>query len=190
MIPVGTVDGGQIFAHPACTAATDITPAAPVLVIGPTLTEDGYQALRRYARTVADQVGAPATFASHDYYRTQDFGALYLAPLEWEADDFTPLVLLAEALAAGIPVHTPPADAGVCELCSVKLEVYVEPGRHGDILCGQCRYLDLSCHHCGEPADDDDFMDVVEAGETWWPVHAGCIDEGRRVHGPRAFVTE
>ncbi|MYV76228.1 hypothetical protein GT352_20165 [Streptomyces sp. SID1046] len=174
------------------SGSTDIDACAPVLVVGPTFTEDGYQALRSYARTVADQTGTPATFASHDDYRTTDFSAVYVAPLEWEADDTAPLVLIAEALAAGVPVHTPqgPADAMACELCEMTINVHVEPGHRGDVLCGQCRFLDLACAHCGEDADHDDYMEVVEADETWVFAHKGCVAEGRRVHGPDAFVSD
>ncbi|MFE5516492.1 hypothetical protein ACFQ9Q_02020 [Streptomyces virginiae] len=190
-------DGGLFSARGSIvTHATAFTPAAvavtPALVVGPTLTDDGYQALRSYARTVADQAGVLATFASHDDYRVTDFSAIYVAPLEWDADDTAPLVLIAEALAAGVPVHVPqdPADAMACELCEMTITVYVEPGHRGDVLCGQDRFLDLSCAHCGEGADHDDYMEVVEADETWVFVHKGCVAEGRRVHGPDAFVTD
>ncbi|MFE9792600.1 hypothetical protein ACFYRL_12745 [Streptomyces goshikiensis] len=173
------------------SGSTSINADAPVLVVGPTLHEDDYQALRSFARTVADQTGTPAVFASHDDYRVTDFSALYVVPLEWD-DDVTPLLLVAGALVHGVPVHVPqdPANAVACELCSIPLDVYVTPGHAGDILCGQCRYIGIVCAWCGDDADDDEFMEVVECGESWQLVHEGCVSEGRRVQGPDAFITE
>ncbi|WP_327169074.1 hypothetical protein [Streptomyces subrutilus] len=170
-------------------SARNLTPA---LVGGPVLTGDNVADLRGFAYDVCDQIGAPATYATHSGYRVTDYAALYISSVEWTSGDVTALVLIAEALSAGVPVHGPqdPRKAVRCDLCAVALNVYVAPGHRGDMLCGVCRYEDVACAWCLEPSDDDARMDPFESGSTWWPAHHGCIAEGLRVHGPEAFVTQ
>ncbi|MGW2041066.1 hypothetical protein [Streptomyces virginiae] len=189
MRPVGTIDGGQVF---GCVTCLDAEPSGPVLVVGPVFTDDNAADLRAFAFDVADQTGTAATFAEHSDYVVTEFAAVYVSSLDWADEDTTALVLVAEALAAGVPVHGPmsPQDATSCELCGMSLDIRPFVGRRrGDVLCGVCRHDDVECSWCGEDADDHDMQPCLN-GDTWRLVHAGCVDEGRRVHGPRAFVTE
>ncbi|MET9638074.1 hypothetical protein ABZY83_16985 [Streptomyces virginiae] len=187
MRPVGTVDGGQVF---GCVACLDGEPSGPVLVVGPVATDDNVADLRAYAFDVADQTGTAATYAEHSDYLVTDYAALYVSAVDWEDEDTTALVLVAEALAAGVPVHGPmsPQNATSCELCDLPLNVRPFVGKRGDVVCGTCRHTDTACAHCGEEADDR-WMQPVDDGSTWFPVHSGCVDEGRRVDGPNVFVT-
>ncbi|MFD9455347.1 hypothetical protein ACFWBC_19955 [Streptomyces sp. NPDC059985] len=188
MRPVGTIDGGQVF---GCVTCLDVEPAGPVLVVGPVLTDENAADLRAFAYDVADQTGTDATFAEHSDYVVTEFAALYVSSLDWDNEDTTALVLVAEALAAGINIHGPmsPQDAASCELCGMGLDVRPFVGLRGDVLCGVCRHDDVECAWCGEEADEFDMQPCLD-GDTWRLVHAGCVDEGRRAYGPRAFVTE
>ncbi|MFE9798959.1 hypothetical protein ACFYP6_08810 [Streptomyces goshikiensis] len=188
MRPVGTVDGGQLF---GCISCLDSEPAGPVLVVGQALTSGNVADLRAFAYDVADQVGTSATYAVHIGHVVTDYAALYVSQAECGADDYTAVVLIAEAHSAGIPVYGPmePAEATRCELCGLWLNVRVIKGDRGDVLCGTCRFLDdVTCGWCGEEADDEE-MQPCEFGETWVPVHVACIEEGQRCAGPLTFVT-
>lgn len=188
MRPVGTVDGGQVF---GCVACLDGERTGPVLVVGPVLTDDNVAELRAYAFDVADQTGTAATYAEYSDYRVTDYAALYVSAVDWEDEDTTALVLVAEALAAGVAVRGPmsPQHATSCELCGMGLDVRPFVGHRGDVLCGVCRHDDVTCSWCGEDADKDE-MRPVETGDTWHLVHAGCVAEGLRVDGPRAFILQ
>ncbi|CAL9381103.1 hypothetical protein SUDANB120_01059 [Streptomyces sp. enrichment culture] len=181
--------------HPTLTAPgspfVDAETAGPVLVVGPVLTDGHVADLRAFSCDVAHQTGTTATFAEHSDYRVTDFAAVYVSSVDWDDEDTTALVLVAEALAAGVPVHGPmdPQDATSCELCAMRLTVRPFVGHRGDVLCGTCRHDDVVCAWCGDEADEYDMQPCVD-GDTWRLVHAGCVDEGRRADGPHVFVTE
>ncbi|MFE9865209.1 hypothetical protein ACFYPZ_21155 [Streptomyces sp. NPDC005506] len=164
-------------------------PAGSVLVLGPTASADDVMDLRAYAADVAEELGVPATFATHNDYGVTDFSAVYVRCAATELHDTVGLVLVAEALAAGMPVHEPqsPRDAAPC-VCGQVQTVRTVIGEDGDVWCAECRGEIGRCNHCSESMECDK-VENVEEGSTWWPVHASCLAEARRVRPDVEYVT-
>jgi hypothetical protein len=151
----------------------------PVLVLGPIATPDDIDNLRGYAFDVADQLGVPAVYATHNDYRVTDFGAVYVLCASTELHDTVGLLLVAEALAAGIEVYEPqaPREAARC-LCGQVQTVRTVVGDDGEVWCAECRGESV-CGWCGEWPDMED-VEIVEGSDMWVPLHAGCLEGMRR----------
>ncbi|WP_329159083.1 hypothetical protein OHB49_08140 [Streptomyces sp. NBC_01717] len=167
----------------------DETPTSTALVVGPIDTADARDFLRGHAIDVAEQTGTVATYALHADYTVTDFDAVYVLGRAAELRDCATLVLVAEALAAGMPVHeaSNPQAAGYC-VCGLAQSVHVLRDRHGVIQCHECQGLTMGCAHCGEYGDAEE-LTLVEEGATFSPVHAACLAEARRVRPGAAYVT-
>lgn len=116
MIPVGVVDGGQVFAHKPCVG--DREPVA--LVIGSTTTDVDLDDLRALAHDVADRLRLPARIAVGRDYDVTDYECIVLADNFAEAYDSA--VLGCEAL-----------TADVCTMWSNDLNEYAY-----SLQCGHC----------------------------------------------------
>ncbi|WP_328336571.1 hypothetical protein [Streptomyces violaceus] len=174
MAPVGTVDGCQIFAHRSCVDKPAPAPFGPAfLVVGPLATDDDVDNLRGYAMDVATEMGAPTVYATHTDYSVTDFAAVFVLGSIAELRDAPTLVLVAEALAAGMQVLEPqsPQVAGRCDECGQAQTVRTVTDEYGDTLCAGCRE-EVTCAWCTEASDAT--MEVVERGEMWVPAHAAC----------------
>ena len=151
----------------------------PVLALGPIDTPDQIDSLRGHAFDVADQMGVPATYATHVDYTVTDYVAVYLTGTVTELRDAPTLVLLGEALAAGMEVHEPqaPQDAAVC-VCGQAQTVRTVVDERGDVWCAECRG-ETGCAWCGEWPDMED-VEIIERGDTFYPAHVVCLDGMRR----------
>ncbi|MET9206652.1 hypothetical protein ABZW38_16030 [Streptomyces bacillaris] len=160
-----------------------------VLVVGPTRTADDRAFLKGYAVDVAEQTGTVTTFALHNDYRVTDFDALYVVGTVTTLRNANGLVLVAEALAAGMPVYdsASPQEAGHC-VCGLAQSVQPLRDERGDIQCFECSGLTMGCAHCGEWADAEE-LEIVKRGSTFSPVHSTCIAEARREHPRSKIVT-
>ncbi|MFE6128841.1 hypothetical protein ACFQ6Q_11300 [Streptomyces sp. NPDC056437] len=165
------------------------TTPARVLVVGPTATPDDVDNLRGYALDVADQIGVSATYALHNEYRVTDFEAVYVLCASTELHDTVGLVLMAEALAAGMPVHEPqsPREAAQC-VCGQSQTVRTVIGEDGSVWCAECRDEVAGCAHCAELPDMEE-MALVDRDSTWIPVHAGCLATAVATIPGAEFVT-
>ncbi|MDW4918469.1 hypothetical protein [Streptomyces californicus] len=158
-----------------------------VLVVGPTRTADDRAFLEGYAVDVAEQTGTVATYALHNDYSVTDFDAVYVVGTATKLRDANGLVLIAEALVAGMPVYDSanPQEAGHC-VCGLGQNVQPLRDERGDIQCFECAGLTLGCAHCGEYSDVEE-LEIVKRGNTFSPVHSTCIAEARKAH-PRAKI--
>ncbi|WP_030660572.1 hypothetical protein [Streptomyces cellulosae] len=157
-----------------------LTVPGPVLVVGPIDTPSDVARLRDVAREIAYELGVTTTYATHDDYTVTDYAALYLTGTVTELRDAPTLVLIGEALAAGMPVHDPLTADEVtecpCGLVSRHTRPYVD--ERGSVHCAEC-LGDDACALCGEEFDVEDAT-IVEADDTFYPLHAGCLAEMRR----------
>ncbi|CAK7279919.1 hypothetical protein [Streptomyces misionensis] len=148
--------------------------STPVLVLGNTSTPADVEHLRHVAWNIAYEMGAPAVFATHTDYRVTDFAAVYLAnDLEAMVDAPT-VVLLGEALLAGIDVHDPlTADEAVTCDCGL-IHHYTRPhiDAEGVVWCAECRE-ESACAWCFQWNDVEE-LTIVEQGDAFVPLHAGC----------------
>ncbi|WP_394435755.1 hypothetical protein [Streptomyces sp. SGAir0957] len=147
--------------------------ARPVLVVAPVGTPADVERLRAYGLSVATELGAPATYATHNEHRVTDFDAVYCMTPSTSLRDRVGLLLVAEALLAGIPVYEPQAaeDVDTCD-CGQVQSVRTVRGDDGAVWCAECRE-ESACAWCFEWNDMED-LDVVEHGTTWVPLHPGC----------------
>ncbi|SEC33328.1 hypothetical protein SAMN04490357_1744 [Streptomyces misionensis] len=149
----------------------------PVLVLGNTSTPADVEHLRHVAWNLAYELGAPVVFATHTDYRVTDFAAVYLAnDLEAMLDAPAPtLILLGEALLAGIDVHDPlTADEAVTCDCGL-VHHFTQPhiDAEGVVWCAECRE-ESACAWCFEWNDVEE-LTIVEQGDAFVPLHAGCL---------------
>ncbi|MFJ2417273.1 hypothetical protein [Streptomyces brevispora] len=189
MSPAGHVDGVQVFAHPTCIAQPADEAHSTALVVGPIHNADARAFLRGHAIDVAVQTGTITTYALHTDYSVTDFGALYVLGVATELRDCATLVLIAEALAAGMPVYdaSHPQEAGYCG-CGLAQSVRVLRDDKGAIVCHECRDLTMGCSHCGEYGDAEE-LTLVEGGSSFHPVHTECLAEARRAQPGEVFAT-
>ncbi|MGW1541037.1 hypothetical protein ACWCPM_12510 [Streptomyces sp. NPDC002309] len=180
MVPVGVVDGCQVFAHPACVDGMDDGTPGVALVVGAADTPADRKALRALAHAVASELGRPAVWATDTVHRVTGYSALYLTGGVASMLDAPALVLVGEALAAGVDVHEPLRVDEVAECpCGLLLRhtrPYVD--ERGEVFCAEC-LEESACTWCGEYNDTEDLM-IVESGNAWIPLHAGCLDGIRR----------
>ncbi|MFD5285047.1 hypothetical protein [Streptomyces rubrogriseus] len=148
--------------------------APAFLVVGPVATADDVDNLRGYAFDVAEQMGHPTTYATHTDHSATDFAAVFVLGSVTDLRDAPTLVLVGEALAAGVPVLEPqgPQMAGRCDDCGQRQTIRTVTDEYGDITCATCRG-EAVCTWCGDDADVS--TEIVERGETWTPVHVGCV---------------
>ncbi|WP_371672781.1 hypothetical protein OG985_37180 [Streptomyces sp. NBC_00289] len=181
MIPVGPAPSGlvDLYAHPACVDE-EPAPTSGVLCIGPIATSADVKALRALAYNVAYELGRPATYATHADHTATDYASVYLTGDVTALRDVSTLVVLAEALAAHMDVQEPLTADEVtecpCGLVSRHTRPYVDEA--GEVFCAECRE-ESGCAWCGEWNDMDDLA-IVESGDTFVPLHAGCLDRLRR----------
>ncbi|MGY4928019.1 hypothetical protein, partial [Streptomyces sp. 900105755] len=76
MIPVGVVDGGQVFAHRPCVDEPGIRPA---LCIAPVDTPADVKALRAFAHQVAHETGRPTVWATDTDHDVTAYEAVYVS---------------------------------------------------------------------------------------------------------------
>jgi hypothetical protein len=152
----------------------------PVIVIGPVATPSDVSHLRDVTREIAYELGITATYATHVDYTVTDFSAVYLTGTVTELRDAPTLVLVAEALAAGMDVHDPLTADEVTECPCGLVCRYTRPlvDERGEVHCNECLGAD-ACAWCGEAFDMED-AEVIESGSTFYPMHAGCLDGIRR----------
>ncbi|MFJ2737317.1 hypothetical protein [Streptomyces sp. NPDC087317] len=184
MVSVGPAPSGlwDLYAHEAC-----IKPApSGLLVVGPVATPYDVADLRAHAFDIADQMGATTTYALHTDYRVTDFTAVYLTGTVTEVRDAPTLILVAEALAAGMEVHEPqPLEIDAEWVCGQRQTVRTVVGDDGEVWCADCRD-EAACTWCGESGDGEN-LEIVETGATWIPLHAGCL-KGLREHRPDVLI--
>ncbi|MEV6055003.1 hypothetical protein [Streptomyces sp. NPDC052107] len=161
---------------------------ARALVLGPIATPSDVEHLRHVAWNISYELGAPATFASHADYRVTDFAAVYLTGDVTSLRDASTLVLVGEALAAGIDVHEPLAadEAVTCDCGLVHHFTRPDVDENGTVWCAECRG-ESACAWCFEWSDTEE-MEIVESGDTWVPLHAGCRDGLRRATSTSRFL--
>ncbi|MEW2257251.1 hypothetical protein [Streptomyces sp. NPDC047869] len=154
--------------------------SARVLVVGPTSSPSDVERLRHVAWNVAYELGTPAVFALHNDYRVTDFAAVYLVGNAESMLDASTLVLVGEALAAGVDVHEPLTveEAVTCDCGLVHHFTRPDVDESGDVWCAECRG-DSACAWCFEWNDMED-LEIVEEGDAWVPLHPGCRDRLRR----------
>ncbi|MFF0837483.1 hypothetical protein ACFYWF_31610 [Streptomyces sp. NPDC003344] len=180
MVPVDVVDGCQVFAHRACLPTEPADDPAPVLVVGSVATPADVERLRHVAWNVAYELGTRAVFALHNDYRVTDFAAVYLAGDVASLRDASTLVLVGEALAVGMDVHEPLTveESVTCDCGLVHHFTRPDVDESGDVWCAECRG-ESACTWCFEWNDTED-LEIVEEGDAWVPLHAGCRDRLRR----------
>jgi hypothetical protein len=125
MIPVGAVDGCQVFAHRPCVPAEGVAERPVVLVVGNASTSVALDDLTAFAFDVADRLQLPAEIAVGRDYRVEDFAGVVLAD-GW-MDSVNSAVLGFEAMAADM-----------FAVASDELYAYD---------------VDNRCGHCGEDGD-------------------------------------
>jgi hypothetical protein len=151
MIPVATVDGCQVFAHPGCLE--ERTHDARVFVVGASSTVDDFQNLNGQAFDVADRLGVSAIVSTFPDVSV---------PVDFDATEYDAVVLAdgwhrslssgvchGKALGAGVPVlwmadvyRHPMTD--VCVWCGERDEREAQPaprfvnGTFTPAVCGGC----------------------------------------------------
>ncbi|MFI9175730.1 hypothetical protein [Streptomyces lincolnensis] len=186
MVPVGPAPSGlvDLYAHGECVEPTPWG----VLVIGPLGTPADVEALREVACEIAYELGVATTYATHTDHSVTDFGAVYLTGTVTELRDAPTLVLVGEAIAAGIPVHDPLTADEVTECLCGLICRYTRPyvdGR-GGVHCNECSGKS-GCAWCGEWNDTED-LEFVESDDTWFPLHAECLAGIRATSKERALL--
>ncbi|MFJ2844742.1 hypothetical protein ACIPD2_24300 [Streptomyces griseofuscus] len=144
------------------------------LVIAPTSTPADVKALRAFAHQVAYETGRPAVWATDTDHTVTEYAALYLSGDVTSLRDAPTLVLVGEALMAGVDVFEPldrPLECP-CGLVMHYARPYVDEA--GEIFCNECTGDD-ACAWCGGPFDMED-AEIIERGKTWVPLHAGCLE--------------
>ncbi|MGX1472405.1 UNVERIFIED_CONTAM: hypothetical protein RKD50_001213 [Streptomyces canus] len=157
------------------------TVTRPVLVVGPVATPSDVTRLRDVAREISYELGITTTYATHTDYTVTDFSAaVYLTGTVTELRDAPTLVLVGEALAAGMDVHDPLTADEVTECPCGLVSRYTRPlvDERGEVRCANCLGED-ACAYCLEEFDMEDAA-FVEGEDTWYPLHAGCLDGIRR----------
>jgi hypothetical protein len=59
-----------------------------------------------------------------------------------------------------------------CDECGQAQTIRTVTDAYGDTLCATCRG-EASCTWCGDDANGA--TEIVERGETWLPLHVGCV---------------
>lgn len=177
MIPVGTVDGCQLFAHKYCAAqpVDEPAPANAIIVIGPVGTDAERDCLTASAFDVCDQLGRPTVVATSDDIDVRDFAAVVICgpalsdPLSVVG---TAMVLEAEAALYDMPVIVaqPFSRAALCEACGQLQTIATVRNAHGEVFCADCRGEALGCSQCF--ADESTEPVYVDGG--WVPMCKGC----------------
>ncbi|MFF3330001.1 hypothetical protein ACFYWX_10650 [Streptomyces sp. NPDC002888] len=158
------------------------------LVVGPTNTPSDIEHLRHVAFNITFELGAPAVYATHTDHRVTDFAAVYLTGDVTSLRDASTLVLVGEALAAGVPVHEPLTDdeSVTCDCGLVHHYTRPHVDERGEVWCAECSG-DSACTWCLEWNDVED-LEIVESGEAYVPLHAGCLDGIRRAESSARLV--
>ncbi|WP_103538627.1 MULTISPECIES: hypothetical protein [unclassified Streptomyces] len=178
MIPVGHVDGGQVFAHPECGKA----PLHPntLLITGPCSTPAEIADLTAVAFDVTDQLGVNTIVATSTSHFVRDYaGIVVVGPsltsgTKGRQMDIVATVLEAEALAHRVPVIVPQAttEAASCDACGQWQTIATVRNHHGEVFCRDCRGDAPGCSWCLE----DDETEPVYTGTGFAPMCAPCAD--------------
>ncbi|MYS37906.1 hypothetical protein K388_00316 [Streptomyces sp. KhCrAH-43] len=165
-------------------------PARTALVVGPISTADERDRLRKFGIDVAVQVGAQVTVALHTDHAVSDYEAVYTLGSRVELRDSEGLVLVAEALAAGMEVEdTPdPKDCGTCD-CGRLVTVHPRWNREGELVCTECSGWAPECAHCASDHSDFEPLEIVPIDDTFYPVHPACLAEARQMYAGCEFAT-
>ncbi|MFB7236000.1 hypothetical protein ACFCXK_14600 [Streptomyces sp. NPDC056269] len=153
MIPVGILEGGQLFAHPSCMAG-GITEDC-IIVIGDVTSPEALDETTAFASDVADRLKIPARIAfSMDYDVRQYEGAVIL---DSYLDSVASAVLATEAREADMfcidvqELFTHPID----DTCGHCLEEGAKPYLVGDTwttsVCDGCVAMTLAGTATGAP---------------------------------------
>ncbi|MEV7378343.1 hypothetical protein [Streptomyces lydicus] len=187
MVPVGEVDGCQIFAHPMCMAMDEaeagprpvalITPAAKFLLVGPVSTAEERDDLTALGFDLAEELLMPVTVAtSMEGHDVTEFEAIIV--YGDVAKSVTAAVLWVEALEAGIPVWDIADRLNPCAGCRAH-QYTGTPHEDGDVVCALCLGGGFDCAWCGE---DDDRPEPFFVDGTWHVLCPPCL-EGHRAAG-------
>ncbi|MFF4672122.1 hypothetical protein ACFY1C_20030 [Streptomyces sp. NPDC001279] len=153
MVPIGHVDGGQVF---QCTSHADDAPETPaVLVVGRAASRADKTRLRKAARALTADLGVIATTAEHSDIDVNAFDALYDMGGPRGVGDYIASLLVGEAFLADVPVWER-ADVDAMR---------------------QERQGGASCDWCGDVIDGGS---VAKVGKAWAPLHRECADGCRR----------
>jgi hypothetical protein len=125
MVPVGTVDGCQVFAHRGCVSDGEPVSESVILVVGDASTIVALEDLTAFASDVADRLQIPAEIAVGRDYDITQYDGVVVADNYLESIDSA--VLAIEAFEADVFAIT--ADL-----------LYAYP-------------IDERCGHCGEDGD-------------------------------------
>ncbi|MFI9562413.1 hypothetical protein [Streptomyces rishiriensis] len=146
-----------------------------VLIVGPSSTPADVKALRALAHNVAYELGRAATWATDTDHDVRGYAAVYTTCPVTELRTDPALLLVGEALAAGVDVHEPLSADEVltcdCGLVHRHTRPYVD--ERGAVWCNECTGSDV-CGGCGEEFDEEDAM-IVERAATYYPMHPGCV---------------
>lgn len=177
MVPVGHVDGGQVF---ACSVHVEDAPytRGPALVLAPIDTPSQRKTARNFARTVATELYVPVTLAVDRNVNVTDFAAVYLPCTFFSSrrpmTDLTPLILIGEVMAAQLPIYErQPASENTECVCGMPQTVRTVM-HNGAVWCASCFSDDFACNHCGESAFDVNTV-VAERGSTFVPLCRPCV---------------
>ncbi|MFI1436330.1 hypothetical protein [Streptomyces lydicus] len=188
MVPVGEVDGCQIFAHQMCMAmdeaeagplpvASPIPAATKFLLVGPVDTADERDDLTALGFDLAEELLMPVTVAtSMEGHDVKEFEAVLICGDVTKS--VTAAVLWVEALEAGVPVWDIGDRLNPCDGCG-KHQYTGTPDEDDGVMCALCVGGGFDCAWCGE--DDDRPEPYFEAG-TWFVFCPPCL-EGHRVAG-------
>ncbi|MCQ9134129.1 hypothetical protein [Streptomyces hilarionis] len=151
-------------------------PLVPVLVTGPASTPADVKALRALAYNIAYELGRAVTWATGTDHDVRDYAAVYTTCPVTELSTDPALLLVGEALAAGVDVGEPlSADEVVeCPCGLVGRHTRIPVGEDGEPHCNECRGADV-CGWCGESLEDD--ATLVERGTAFYPLHPACAAE-------------
>ncbi|WP_073782630.1 hypothetical protein [Streptomyces sp. CB01580] len=156
-----------------CLDHVDETPERNVLVVGPIRTRADRERLREFARTVATELGAMATWATSSGFDVRQYEAIYDMGGPASTGDYVSTLLKGEALLAGIPVRERQHPEALAEcVCGQSTTVRSVVRADGDVWCQECRDIS-SCAHCLEWFDTDEMV-ITESGTAWIPLHPEC----------------
>ncbi|MFJ6466841.1 hypothetical protein ACIQM0_38540 [Streptomyces sp. NPDC091387] len=183
MVPVGHVDGVQVFAHPSCAAqSTDETSA--VLVTGPCSTPAECDDLTAFAYDVTDQLGFRTVVATSDTVDVREFAALVVYgpslsdPMSTVG---TAMVLEAEAALYDVPVIVaqPVSDFATCDACGQRQTIATVRNGHGEVFCVDCTGDAPGCAQCLA----DEVTEPVYVDGAWVPMcSSNCAGIGKALN--------
>ncbi|MCX4825112.1 hypothetical protein OG883_35680 [Streptomyces sp. NBC_01142] len=176
MVPVGTVDGCQVFAHVGC-AERPTTNTGPVLIVGACQSDAERSDLYAFAFDVTDQLCRPTVVATHDHFDVRQFAAVVVYGPSLEDEQPAPMdpyaaVLEAEAHAYGVPVVAPQSVhlTAACDACAQVQTIATARNECGEVFCVDCRGESAGCAWCFE----DEPTEPLAVDGGWALMCSGC----------------